>query len=80
MLQQLNVFADEDMDAAAEALNDVSLYFNHPFGILLGSSLFVFWEKCLLLALPLYHQREKKTLPSPIKEDLEDRTDLRPID
>lgn len=33
MLEQLNVFADEDIDAAAEALNDVNfiLTFVHSF-------------------------------------------------
>lgn len=34
MLKQLNVFAEEDIDAAAEALNDVSQYENIIFLLL----------------------------------------------
>lgn len=36
VLEQLNVFANEDIDAAAEALNDVSLYSNKVYVLYLG--------------------------------------------
>jgi hypothetical protein len=41
VLRQLNVFADEDINAAAEALNDVSFTLS-PFSIFLGFSFFPF--------------------------------------
>jgi hypothetical protein len=65
VLTQLNVFADDDIDVAAEALNDV-IYTFSPFWhipqdlFFLSFFLFFFFfsKKCLSFTLPLFYQKE----------------------
>jgi hypothetical protein len=70
VLRQLNVFADEDINAAAEALNDVSFTLS-PFSIFLGFSFFSF-SKNVSSTLPLFYKKESmkirknRTMPRPI--------------
>ena len=52
VLEQLNVFADEDIDAAAEALDDVSLYLISLWHIPWVISIFI-CVVCLSWTLPL---------------------------